>query len=250
MVDLIGSMLGEWVRPFLPTPRLLLLLTPLALAYALAASWIAGRLRTSRGVRTPYTRKVFHFSIFTAAGIVQLVWGLPGAVIYGSVVSLRVLYAVWRGEGYPFYEAMARPSDAPHRTLFVVIPLLTTALGGVLSNVLFAAYASVGVLVCGWGDAVGEPVGTRWGRHRYRVPSLSGVPATRSLEGSAAVLLAGSLAAAVGLAASGVGVGIALPVGLACGVAGMLVEAVSTHGLDNLTTQLASSGVAWLLLGG
>ena len=200
-------------------------------------------------MRTPYTRKVFHFGIFTAAGIVQLTWGLPGAVIYGCVVSLRVLYAVWRGDGYPFYEAMARPSDAPHRSLFVVIPLLTTALGGVLSNVLFAAYAFIGVLVCGWGDAVGEPVGTRWGRHRYRVPTLSGVPATRSLEGSASVLVVGSLAAAVGLAASGVGVGIAIPVGLACGAAATLVEAVSTHGLDNLSTQVAASGVAFLLLG-
>jgi len=38
----------------------------------------------------------------------------------------------------------------------------------------------------GWGDAVGEPVGTRFGRHPYRVPSLAGVPATRTLEGSLA----------------------------------------------------------------
>ena len=248
MGELIASVLGEWVRPFLPSAPLLLLLTPVATAYALAASWLAGWLRAHKGVRTPYTRKVFHFCIFSAAGIVQLLWGLPGVVTYGGVVSVRVLYAVWRGEGDAFYEAIARPSDAPRRALFVVIPLFTTALGGVVSNLFFAPFGYVGYLVCGWGDAVGEPVGTRWGRRRYRVRSLSGVPATRSLEGSGAVFLVGALAASLGLAAAGVGVGTAALVGLACGFAGALVEAISNHGLDNLTTQAAASAVAFLLL--
>lgn len=226
----------------------MLLLVPLAGAYALAASRLAAWLHTRRGVRTPYTRKVFHFCIFSMAGITQMLWGLPGVTVYGTVVSFRVLHAAWRGDGDPFYEAIARPSDAPCRTLFVVVPLVTTALGGGLSNLLFAPFGYVGYLVCGWGDAVGEPVGTRFGRHRYRAPSLAGVPATRSLEGSAAVFLAGALAASLGLAAGGAGAA-AVPVGIACGLAGMLVEAVSTHGLDNLTTQLAAAAAAWALLG-
>ncbi len=248
MEELIVSLLGEWVEPFLPSPRLTLLLAPAAFGYVLASSWLAGWLRMEKGVPTPYTRKVFHFCIFTMAGIVQLIWGLPGAVVYGSVVSLRVIYAALRGEGNRFYEAIARPSDAPSRTTFVIIPLITTAAGGILSNLLFTQYAFVGYLVCGWGDAAGEPVGTRWGRHRYTVPSLSGVPATRSLEGSAAVLLVGAVAAAIGLMSAGVGAGTATLAGVACGLAGTLVEAISNHGLDNLTTQVAASGVAYLLL--
>lgn len=248
MGDLVTSLLTDGLRPFLPSPLLVLLLAPLAGAYALVASRLAAWLHTRRGVRTPYTRKVFHFCIFSMAGLVQLIWGLPGVVVYGSVVSLRVLHAAWRGDGDPFYEAIARPSDTPRRTLFVVVPLVTTALGGGLSNLLFAPFGYVGYLVCGWGDAVGEPVGARFGRHRYRVPSLAGVPATRSLEGSAAVFLAGSTAASLGLLVGGAGVA-AVPVGVACGLAGMLVEAVSTHGLDNLTTQLAASAAASALLG-
>jgi hypothetical protein len=36
--------------------------------------------------------------------------------------------------------------------------------------------------------------------------------------------------------------------GIACGGAGALVEAVSTHGLDNFTTQVAAAATAaWLL---
>jgi phytol kinase len=96
---------------------------------------------------------------------------------------------------------------------------------------------------------VGEPVGTRWGRHRYRVPSLAGVKATRSLEGSAAVLVVGASGAALVLLGAGVPWPTAVGVGLACGVGGAAVEAFSTHGLDNLTVQVAAAAIAWWLLG-
>ena len=235
------------LEPFLPSRELALWLTPAAAAYACAAAALAGYLRAHRGVRTPYTRKIFHFAIFTAAGLLQIFFGLPAVVIFGSITSAIVLYAVWRGDGYPFYEAMARPTDAPRRTLFILIPLVTTALGGVLSNLFFPAWAFAGYLVCGWGDAVGEPVGTKWGRHRYRVPSMFGVRSTRSLEGSAAVCIAGTLATAAALALMGFAAGTIAAIAIGAGVAGALVEAVSTHGLDNLTVQIAASAAAALL---
>lgn len=236
------------IRPFLPSLTLVLVLTPLAVAYAAGAAALAGWLRTAKGVAAPYTRKIFHFAIFTMAGLIQLTVGLPGVVIFGSVVSAAVLWAIYRGDSFPLYEALARPSDRPRRTLFIVIPLLTTALGGVLANVLFARMAFVGYLVCGWGDALGEPVGTRWGKHRYRVPSLAGVPATRSLEGSSAVFLAGAAAAFLGLAIAGVAPMTAALVALAAGLTGAVVEAFSTHGLDNLTVQVAAAAAAFFLL--
>lgn len=233
------------IAPFLPDPALVLWLAPASAAYAGAAAYAAGHLRVRRDVRTPYTRKIFHFAIFTAAGALHLALGLPAVVVFGSVTTAIVLFAVWRGDGFAFYEAMARPSDAPRRTLFILIPLATTAVGGVLSNLAFPAHAFVGYLVCGWGDAVGEPVGTRWGRHRYRVPSMGGVPATRSLEGSAAVFAAGTLATAVALAVIGTPPAALAQIALAAGTAGALVEAVSTHGLDNFTVQVAASAAAY-----
>lgn len=238
----------ELLERFIPDARTAALLVPAAALYAIAAAWLAGWLRTRRRVRAPYTRKVFHFAIFTMAGVVHLVWGLPGVATFGAVVAAAVLYATLRGDGFPFYEALARPTDAPRRTFFVLVPLATTALGGIVDNLLFADFALIGYLVAGWGDAVGEPVGTRWGRHRYRVPSLAGVPATRSLEGSAAVLVMGCIAATLGLLVWGHPPADALLIGLACGAAGALVEAFSSHGLDNLTVQVAASAVAaWLL---
>lgn len=237
----------DLVERFIPTARTAALLTPAAVLFTLGAAWSAGRLRT-RGVRAPYTRKIFHFAIFTMAGLVHLVLGLPGVVVFGLVVAAAVLLATVRGDGFPFYEALARPTDAPHRTFFILVPLVTTALGGLVDNLVFGDLALIGYLVAGWGDAVGEPVGTRWGRHRYRVPSLVGVPAQRSIEGSLAVLLVGSVAAGVGLLLVGSTPGVAIRVGLACGAAGALVESFSSHGLDNFTVQVAATAVAAFLL--
>jgi phytol kinase len=238
----------ELIMRFVPSPAIVLTVAPIAAAVAGAAALFVAAL-ARRGVRTAYTRKIFHFTIFTVAGAVHLAWQLPGVVVFGAVVSALVLYAVARGDGHAFYEALARAGDAPRRTLFIIVPLVTTALGGVLANVLFPAWAFVGYLVCGWGDAAGEPIGSRWGRHRYSVPSFGGVRATRSIEGSAGVLGIGALAALLGLLAAGVPAGTALGAAAACGVAGAAVEAVSTHGLDNLTVQLAAAAMAWLVLG-
>ncbi|MBR9990904.1 MAG: hypothetical protein KFH98_14175 [Gemmatimonadetes bacterium] len=217
--------------------------------HALAAAALCGWLRVRRGVRAPYTRKIYHFLILSAATLIQLVWGLPGTMIYGSTVALIVLAAVVRGDGFAFYEALARPTDAPRRSLFIIVPLITTALGGVLANVLFPTWAFIGYAAVAWGDAIGEPVGTRWGRHRYTVPSIGGVSATRSMEGSVAVLLASAAACALALITAGIALPAALGAAAAIGIVTMIVEAASHHGTDNLTIQLAAAAAAALLLG-
>ena len=238
----------EFLSQALPDLKTVLLLSPVFLLYIAAAAGLAGHLRLRKNVATAYTRKVFHFFIFTAAGVIHLLSGLSEVVLFGTLVCFGVIYALLRGDGYPFYEAMARPQDAPHRSFFILVPMLTTLAGGVLANLFFGRWALVGYFVCGWGDAVGEPVGARWGRHRYRVPSLLRVPAYRSWEGSAAVFLAGTLVAFLALWAGGLPFPISLGAGLACGFVGSLVEAVSMHGLDNLTIQAAAAGTAYLLL--
>lgn len=238
----------SWLEGMLPDPTTGIRVAGAAAAWGTAAAVAAAHLR-KRGVRTPYTRKVFHFAIFSGAGVVHAVAGLPATNVYGAVIAGLVLLAVFRGDGHPFYEALARPSDRPRRSLFVVAPLISTAVGGLASAVLAGPLASVGYLVAGWGDAVGEPVGVRWGRHPYRVPSLAGVPATRTLEGSAAVFVVGSVAALLALRLLGHPWEAAVLGALACAAAGAVVEAVSNHGLDNLTVQLAASLTALWLLG-
>ena len=231
----------------LPTPMGALTSLVVALVVGASGALLVAKMREG-GVRVAYTRKTFHFVIFTAAAGVHTMWDLGGTMVFGGVIAAMVLGAVWLGEGQPFYEALARESDRPHRSMFILIPLATTALGGLIAALLAGPFASVGYLAAGWGDAVGEPVGARWGRHPYKVPSLAGVPATRTLEGSAAVFIVSCAASVTALSALGVGQQ-AWSVGLVCGAVSALVEAGSNHGLDNLTVQVAASGAAVWLIG-
>lgn len=217
-------------------------------AWGVAVGVAAATFRR-RGMRVAYTRKIFHFGVFTGAALVHAWAGLPGTNAYGVGVAALVLVAVARGDGSGLYRALARDTDRPRRTLFIVVPLVTTAVGGLLSAMVAGPLAAVGYLVAGWGDAIGEPAGARWGRHRYSVPSLGGVAATRTWEGSAAVLVASWLAAWVAFTALGVAGPAALGVAAAVAVGSTAVEALSPHGTDNLTVQFGASLIALWLVG-
>jgi len=226
----------------------LLLFSPLLILFAVCSAWFVAYLKIKKRIRTAYTRKIFHFMIFTMAGILQILVGLSGVVLFGCIVSLIVIFGVLKGRDYPFYEALARQKDEPYRSTFIIVPLITTAVGGVLANLLFYPFAYIGYFVCGWGDAVGEPVGAAWGKHQYKVPSWKGVKVTRSLEGSLAIFIVGTAITILTLLLSGYATFTSLLVGLACGLTGAFVEAVSTHGFDNLTVQIFVSCVAFFLL--
>jgi len=240
--------------PSLPPLSICAWLAPVVLAGLCAVFTLAGRLRTRRGVRSGYTRKLLHFSLFGAAALLAMGFGPAGVNLLGGIGALVVAFALWRGDGHPFYEAMARPSDAPHRQRYVIVPFLATVLGGIVASLAFGAYAVVGYLVAGCGDAIAEPVGLRFGRHRYRAPGLGdGVRSERSIEGSVAVFAVSCAAAVAAFAA------LELPGdwnvtrvvlgALAVGGVAAIVEGLSPHGVDNLTVQLAAAGVAALASG-
>jgi phytol kinase len=242
-------MLQKLFNQFLPDSNIILRLTLPVILLAIVAAFLAGWMKVKKNVRTPYTRKTFHFIIFSAAGVIQYFYGLHAVSLMGMIVSLIVLTGVIAGERIWLYKALARETDAPHQKKFILLPLIATALGGILSNIFFPVTAYIGYFVGGWGDAVGEPVGTRWGKHRYTVPTLFGVKATRSIEGSFAVMLVSIFISFICLInISSFGLGYVLLASLVCGIAAACVEAISSHGLDNLTIQLCASGVLSLFL--
>lgn len=234
-----------WLLEQWPAPSTIGRVAPPALLWGLGALWLAGWLKTRRGLRSGYSRKIFHFLIFAAATVTHLAEGLPGVLVFGTMTGLVIGYALLRGDGHLLYEAMARASDRPHRTWYIVVPFIATLMGGLTANLLFPSGAAVGYLVTGVGDAIGEPVGTRWGRHRYRVPSRRSVPVTRSVEGSAAVFLVsfgavlllgwhGAVQPFSGLLITAAGIALAVA----------LAEALAPHGVDNFVLQVLASGLA------
>lgn len=232
-----------------PSWKVILILGPIGFIWAFACLLFAGCLKWRFGMRTGYTRKIFHFLIFFSVAVIQWRWGTSLVCLFGGMTTCVVFLAILMGPGSLIYEAMAREKDAPHATHYIIVPYFATLIGGLVCNIMFGPVSIVGYLVTGMGDAVGEPIGSRFGRHKYRVPSLTSVKATRSWEGSAAVL-------AMSLVAVGVGVYLSPDLSFTSrsiimipllGLLSAGVEAVSPHGWDNLTMQVVPTMLATMM---
>ncbi|MGD2120401.1 MAG: hypothetical protein PVJ76_01585 [Gemmatimonadota bacterium] len=220
-----------------------------SLAFGLSMATVVGGLAKNLGQRRGYPRKVFHLGIFIGAVPALLFGGFWGAVLFGGVISVIVLVALWCGPGLPLFSALARGEEGTDARQSILGPLISTALGGAASVLLVGRFAVVGFLVCGLGDAAGEPVGQAWGRHPFRgYPWADGAP-TRTLEGSLAVFGAGTVGAAVALGLLGVSTVEVFGVGLACGATGAVAEGLSGKGSDNFWIQVIPSLMAWWLVG-
>jgi phytol kinase len=238
-------MLSKIVIEF-PSPRVVIFGALLALVWSYSCLRLAAYLKTKLGIRTGDTRKLFHVLIFISAFIVQVFGGLVAVCVFGTMVSLVVGLAVLRGPNDGLYEALAREQDEPSRTYYIVIPHFATMIGGLASNIFFGPLALVGYLVGGLGDAAGEPVGTRWGRHRY----VNNAKVTKTLEGSIAVLTASVVALLIAVAITpglhfSLQSAIALPlIAMVC----TLVEALSPRGWDNVFMQIVPTLLVATLL--
>lgn len=222
-----------------------LVVFPLSFLYALAVAQAAAWLKSRCRWKTNYSRKSFHVAVFTAAFVTGLLAPehVHRVAAYGAGCGVFVLaISAWPGHPWlsPMYNALAREQDEPHRTYHLLAPFAATAVGGIATGMLFDGFYQAGYLVAGLGDAAGEPVGVRFGRHRYRVPTLTRVKCFRSLEGSAAVLLVSFAAAALALHGLHYTTTEVLAGAAGAALCATLVEALSPHGWDNLTTQVAA----------
>ena len=197
------------------------------------------------GLRTGYTRKVFHVLIFSSAVLVQATGGFLAVCLFGSMVSIVVGHAVVAGPGDILYEAIARERDGSRRTQLVIIPYFATLIGGLTSSVLFGPLAIVGYLVGGLGDAAGEPIGTRWGRHYFTTNG-----STKTFEGSIGVVITSIVALIIATVIRpefhfDLRALILIPlIAVVCG----FVEAFSPRGWDNVPMQIVPTVMATLLL--
>jgi len=112
----------------------------------------------------------------------------------------------------------------------------------------------VGLMAMTWGDAAAALIGQPLGRHPYHVYP-AGRAGGRSVEGSAAMLLVSAVAISLTLFylnanyfGSSFATATLLAFALLLAVCATLIEAVTAHGLDNMTVPLLTSGLGWLLL--
>lgn len=232
-----------------PYPQILYFSLISAIAI-LASGFLAGVLKRSAGWKTGYTRKTLHFLIFFTAVGLHIWGGMPSVNVLGAGMGIFVFLSVKAGDGNFFFEAMAREKDFPRRGYFIIVPYLTTAAGGLISNLLFGECAVMGYALCGSADAIAEPVGIRLGKHKYRVPSLKKVKAAeRTIEGSLSVFVVSFILSMFFFVfLYQLSWTQALVSALILSMILVFIEAVSFHGADNLTIQVTASALTYLFL--
>lgn len=236
--------MGAFFEQILPTLDFVLKYSIPLLAYvglSLGMVWIVYRMK----IRSPYPRKFFHVLIFSGATLFQFTLGIQAVVLFGIWTSLVIVLAMIQGKKCWFFHALTRPQDAPKEKRLILLAWAATLLGGLVSNFFFPKTAFLGYWIVGWGDALAEPVGLRWGKHFYQVP----FSAKRSVEGSFGVFLGSFVASLCGGWLLHLDMSEMLYLGLLCGITASFIEAISPYGLDNGTVQFAISGLThWFLL--
>jgi len=172
----------------LPDLRIIFVILLFFTAWAFFCSKIAAYLKTGKGFKTGYTRKVYHFLIFISAAIINQILGFSGVCMFGIIVSCFIFWALIKRKTSGLYLALARESDHPNSTLYIIIPYLSTLLGGILINFYFPNIVILGYLICGIADASGEVIGTKYGKRFYEVKLFNFHTSYKSIEGSSSIL--------------------------------------------------------------
>ena len=217
-----------------------------AFVLAVVAVWlVTGALKAAGKMPCDIARKINHI-VALAGGALCFGW-LPideakWSIYAVAAILISLVVVVCRFRDTPPFRiaflANTRRSDAPHEAFYFWSSWVLSAAGLVGIHLVWddIVVTRTAALLVGIGDGIAEPIGRRWGRHKYRVRSLTGGQlAERSVEGSAAVFV-GCFVTLLACFGTHVLVGALLLAALLT-----VIEAVSPHGLDNLTIPIAAA---------
>lgn len=181
-------------------------------AYALV-SYLLGWVVQAKNVKVNYTRKVNFFILYLAPLAAnrlfpyeQTFWAMAVGTLFSAGVFAVFLQPI--RERVPLFQTMFasfdRPEDRPHTLLWLSTQILAGYAVLIPMTALFARKGMpelmfIPVLVHGIGDGLAEPVGIRFGKHKYSTRQFFSTERrfTRSWEGSACVFLSGVIAVAL-----------------------------------------------------
>ncbi len=221
--------------------------------YAISLLILGEGLRRLFDVQPNLTRKIIHIG----AGM----WVFGVLLLFNNWEIGILPFATFIGLNYLFYRyriigAMDSEDSSPGTIYFAISVTLLFGLlwrpDGPVDNVPVAV---AGVMAMTWGDALAALIGRRFGQHKYQVGN-----SVRSWEGSAAMLLASTLAiflvllllpgSSLSPLATPMSAGKAFLVAFVSAIFATLAEAVSPHGTDNLSVPLVAASVVWIMTQG
>jgi len=202
---------------------------------------IAEVIRRSFSLSTNFTRKVIHIGVGNWIFLWPFAFDHWYAILVPPALFVVLNYISYRRE---LFKAMERKEKAGGLgTVYYAISLTLIAPIAMILGVTWIAASAI--MLMAWADGLADPIGRRYGKHKYRVAG-----STKSVEGSLSFFLIGVCSVAVTLmffSAFSSLPAVNIPI-FALGIAalGTLIEAVSPAGTDNLTVPIVSFLVALL----
>jgi phytol kinase len=182
------------------------------LASLFTIQYCTGLLVRHKGVKVNYTRKINHFALFFVPVFLRSVFPHEQSLvrfIIGCVIGTLILLIYCK----PIRNKMSmiatmflsfdRPEDRPNTLWWLFTQILVSYIIFVPAVIVFVLSGLEGLiwiplLIVAFGDGLAEPVGIRFGRHKYATYAFfSKKKYVRSLEGSACVILASTIVVAV-----------------------------------------------------
>ena len=209
----------------------------ISFAYVFTAIAIAEALRKWRNYPLDFTRKFIHIAVgMWSYGTVLLFQSRTFAIIPPAAFIAINALSYWRGT----FKAMEMEEKENMGTVY--FPISFAVLLWLLWDHPDLLVASLMPMT--WGDAMAAIIGRPFGRRIYSV-----LGSTRSLEGSAAMLVFAWVATFVALLLlAPIPLGTAAVAALVTAIGATIAEAVSPWGTDNLTVPAVSALILVLML--
>jgi len=173
--------------------------------YILSA-WVLGKLKICYEIKTNYTRKANHIIVWFVPYVVDSIisvsettlsniWNIALAVL-GLVIWTEPIRNLDKtGFIETTFLAIDRPEDRPNTLKWITYQGIGLGLTLIPFSILFNEfdkpnYILVPLMIITFGDGLAEPIGIRFGKHKYKVKAIGSTEEyTRSVEGSACVFL-------------------------------------------------------------
>ncbi|MEI2266234.1 hypothetical protein [Erwinia sp. CGal63] len=165
-----------------------------------------GMLASNYNIKINYTRKIGHFSMFIFPGVVYLLFNISNStdkIIIASLSSVCFFLSLlgFFREKLKYlslsFRAIDRPEDRPYTLVWIFsqtfVGFIVLGAFSLLWNKLNIPqeFMYMTILTTTLGDGLAEPVGVRFGKHKYKVKGfLIEKTFYRSYEGSLVVFLA------------------------------------------------------------
>lgn len=175
------------------------------LASLVTIQYCTGLLVRHKQIKVNYTRKINHFSLFFIPVFLRAVFPHEqsfGRFITGCVIATVILFIYIKPIRNKIsiiatmFLSFDRPEDRPNTLWWLFTQILVGYIVLVPAVIFFvsnglAEIIWIPILIIAFGDGLAEPVGIRFGRHKYKTYALfSKKKYIRSVEGSACVFLA------------------------------------------------------------